>query len=62
MVKVGEEEKLFLTFAYWKEFFYNETSSQFQSNLEQTFLAWWEFIDKFIEMKVEVLFKGGIIT
>jgi hypothetical protein len=27
------------TFAYWKEFFLNETSSQFQSNLEQTFLA-----------------------
>jgi hypothetical protein len=50
------------TFAYWKEFKKKkkETSSQFQSNLEQTFFAWWEF--KFIQMKVEVLFKGGIIT
>jgi hypothetical protein len=56
MVKVEDTRReTIFTFAYWKDFF-----SQFQSNLGQTFLEWWEF--KFIQMKVKVLFKGGIIT
>jgi hypothetical protein len=40
MVKVGDTrgETIFI-FAYWKEFLKSETSGQFQSNLEQTFLA-----------------------
>jgi hypothetical protein len=33
---------------------------RFQSSLVQTFLAWRKF--KFIQIKVQVLFKGGIIT
>jgi hypothetical protein len=37
-----------------------ESSGKFQSNFVQIFLARWEF--KFIQMKVQVLFKEGIIT
>jgi hypothetical protein len=38
--------------------FLNETSRQFESNLVQTILAGREF--KFVQMKGQVLFKGGI--
>jgi hypothetical protein len=43
-----------------KKSFSPEPASQLQSNLVQTYLAWWEF--KFIQMKAQVLFKGGVIT
>jgi hypothetical protein len=50
-----KRENYFYIYIFW-----NETSGQFQSNLIQTFLAWLEFT--FIQMKVQIIFKGGVIT
>jgi hypothetical protein len=59
-VKVGDSRgETILTFVYWKESFKMKHLANFNQTLIQTYIAWWEF--KFIQMKVQVLFKGGII-
>jgi hypothetical protein len=56
----GHNRETIFTYVYIEKKSSSEPAGQLQSNLVQTYRAWWEF--NFIQMKVQVLFKGGIIT
>jgi hypothetical protein len=48
------------TFLDWKKSFKMKHRANFHQTWYKHYLAWWEF--KFIQMKVQVPFKRGIIT